>query len=368
MNIRVFDEIDDPFLKSEWERLEVEADVFPQSTYHWCATWWKHLSGRRKLHVVMLLDAVGRAVGIAPLCIERHFGFRVLRSFPVNYGDFYCVIVSPDLRHGDAFEAVYQYVSRCDRWNSALLTPINDGSTLFQFLKDRRGSEKHLVGNVVADISSPNWDDYVGKLSRNRRRLTRKKMRALEAEHQVEIELVTDEVGYAKYFDRIREIQQARATKDRADRSSVYMQCVKETNSRLFSKGQMVLYLVKADGKVISYRIGIVDGKTYYDWNTNYDISWSEYSPGLIGIAYVIRDLIQRGYTSVNFMAGVYDYKLSYSPNHEMRNNHLFVMGNRSVRATLFRKYHLEWRDRIRPFYRKVASAIQSLKNDRSEP
>ena len=28
MNIRIFHRIDDPFLKSEWERLEVEADVF----------------------------------------------------------------------------------------------------------------------------------------------------------------------------------------------------------------------------------------------------------------------------------------------------------------------------------------------------
>ena len=193
-------------------------------------------------------------------------------------------------------------------------------------------------------------------------------MRALESQHKVEIELVTDEAGYAKHFDRIRKIQTVRATKDRLDRSNSYMECVRETNARLFGTGRMVLYLVKADGTVISYRIGVVSGKTYYDWNTNYDVSWSKYSPGLIGMAYVIRDLIQRGYTAVNFMAGVYDYKLSYSPNHEMRNNYLFVMGNRSIRATLFCKYHLKWRDCIRPFYRKIAATIQRFKNQRSQP
>ena len=157
MKIRVFDEIDDPFLKSEWERLEVETDVFPQSTYHWCATWWKHSSGRRKLHVVILLDATGRAVGIAPLCIERHFGFIVLRSFPVNFGDFFDILVSSKTNDEDVFAVLFDYLKRYERWNSVLLTPINDSSRLFGFLSSKAVSAKHLVGNIVADISSPTW-------------------------------------------------------------------------------------------------------------------------------------------------------------------------------------------------------------------
>ena len=116
----------------------------------------------------------------------------------------------------------------------------------------------------------------------------------------------------------------------------------------------MVLYLLKSDEHVVAYRIGIVKDKTFYDWNTNYDIDWSEYSPGLISVGYAIRDLIERGFTTVNFMAGVYDYKQSYSPNHQMRHNHLFLVDRGSIRSALFRRYHLSWRDRIRPYYKQA--------------
>lgn len=359
MNIRVFQDIDDSFLRSEWERLEKEADVFPQSSYHWCATWWKHLSGRRRLHVVMAVDDAGKALAIAPLCIEWHWGVRVLRSFPVNFGDFYQVLVSTIANSKEIFTAIKSYIDEHRGWHAALLTPVNDSSALYRYLVDAGIPDKHLVGNVVADISAETWDEYLASVSRNRRRLTKKKMKLLESSHKVEIQQIADVEGFYRHFERICEIQQLRATKDRSDRSARYMRCAQEVYRHLFSSGQMVLYLIKADDVIISYRLGIVRGTTFYDWNTNYDVAWSEYSPGLIGLAYVIRDLIQRGFSTVDFMAGVYDYKLSYSPKHVMRNNHQFVIGNSTLASMLFSKYQLDWRDRIKPHYRKARDLVK---------
>jgi len=359
MNICIFDDIVDPFLKSEWERLEKEADVFPQSSYHWCATWWKHLSGRRRLHVVMVVDDAGKALAIAPLCLERHWGVRVLRSFPVNFGDFYQVIASPCANAKEIFIAVRSYIAKHRGWHVALLSPVNDSSALYRYLVDAGIPDKHLVGNVVADISGGTWDEYLASVSRNRRRLTKKKMKALESGHEVEIQQIADAEGFSQHFERMCEIQRLRATKDRSDRSARYMRCAQEVYRHLFSSGQMVLYLIKADGVVISYRLGIVRGTAYYDWNTNYDVAWSNYSPGLIGLAYVLRDLIERGFVTVDFMAGVYDYKLSYSPQYVMRNNHQFVFGNSTLTSRLFLIYQLDWRDRIRPHYRKVRDLVR---------
>ena len=81
MESMIIDTIDDPFLKSEWERLEKEYDIFPQGTYRWCMTWWKYLGGKRRLHVVIVLDEKEKAAAIAPLCIERFFGIPV-QIFP----------------------------------------------------------------------------------------------------------------------------------------------------------------------------------------------------------------------------------------------------------------------------------------------
>lgn len=363
MNIKIVKKIDDPFLKSEWERLEVEADVFPQSTYDWCATWWKHLAGRRKPHVVMVLDEDGKALGIAPLCIEGHLWIRLLRSFPVNYGDYFQILVSKKANEEEVIDTLYNYIRQYSHWSVVILTPVNDSSSLYNYLYNKSVPAKHLIGNIVTNIAYSNWDEYIKDLSHNRRRLTRKKMRELEEEHCVEIELVTDENEYLANFDRIREIIHLRATKDRADRTNKYMECVKETNSQLFRKKQMCLYLIKADNYIITYRIGILHKNTYYDWNTNYDIAWEKFSPGLISIAYVIRTLIQKGFHHLDFMAGDYDYKLSYSPKHEVRNNYMFLIGSNSIRANIVLKYYMEWRDQIRPYYRKTIDWFSEQKS-----
>lgn len=363
MKIKVINNIDDPFLKEEWARLATETDVFPQSTYHWCATWWHYLSGRRILHVVMVLDEDGKALGIAPLCIEGHLWVRVLRSFPVNYGDYFQILVSKKANEEAVFNAIYDYIVKYFQWAVVILTPVNDSSSLYNYLCNKSIPAKHLIGNIVTNIAYNSWDEYLKDLSHNRRRLTRKKMRELEEEHSLKVELVTDENEYLANFDRIREIIHLRATKDRADRTDKYMRCVRATNGYLFRNKQMCLYLIKADNQLITYRLGILHKSTYYDWNTNYDIAWEKYSPGLISIAYVIRDLIRKGFHHLDFMAGDYDYKLSYSPKHEVRNNYMFLISSNAIRANIVVKYYMEWRDQIRPYYRKTIDWFSDQKS-----
>ena len=360
--VRVFHDIDDQFLKAEWERLEREADVFPQSTYHWCATWWKHLSGGRRLHVVMVRDGRDRTLAVAPLCTEGTPLGRIIRSFPVNFGDFFEIITPPDTDRSLVFQAVFSYLLRYDNWYGVLLAPVNDHSRFFDFLRMQGVFTRRLVGNIIADISASSWPGYLKTLSRERRRFTRRKMQDLQSAHRVEVEIIRSERGFLEQFDRIREMQALRSRRDRPARSKRYMACAKEVYGGLFRRNQMLLFLLKADDRVVAYRLGFVKERTFYDWNTNYDVDWSNYSPGLISIAYLIRCLIEEGFTSLDFMAGVYDYKISYAPKHQMRYNHRVVLGKRSISGKLFRSYELEWRERIRPYYRGAICGISKLR------
>ena len=101
----------------------------------------------------------------------------------------------------------------------------------------------------------------------------------------------------------------------------------------------------------------------------------SEYGEHIVLLDFLAaerNDLIERGFTTVNFMAGVYDYKLSYSPKHQMRHKHLFLIDRGSIRSALFRTYHLNWRDRIRPHYKKAmqvkSDALRYLLRRRGGP
>lgn len=360
MKIRVFETIDDPLLKSEWERLEKETNIFPQSTYHWCSTWWKYLSGNRKLYVVMVVDHNNKALAIAPLCMDKCLGITVLRSFPVNYGDFYEIMTDTSINADSIYTAIYNYINEWKRWSVAFLAPINNCSKLHSFFQNMKVSSKRSIENLVSDISFSSWDDYLAHLSRNRRRLTKKKMKALEKEHDIEIEIITDKQRYQEVFDRLYKIQESRWKLDnRPKRTSAYMKCVRETNSKLFELCKMLLCLIKANGVIISYRIGIIIEGEYYDWNTSYDMQWEKYSPGLCSIGYLIKSLIEHNYRTLNFMSGVYDYKKSYSPKYELRKNDIFLWGDGSLLSRVVLMYHLKWRDTIKVLYNKFQDVIK---------
>ena len=94
--------MDDPELRNAWCRLETTSGAFPQSTYLWCATWWKHLSGKRELHVVVVLGDDGQAVAIAPLCIERRLGITFLRLVGGDSADAHAELVEKLLEEHDA--------------------------------------------------------------------------------------------------------------------------------------------------------------------------------------------------------------------------------------------------------------------------
>ncbi len=367
MKIRIVEDIDDPFLKAEWERLEGEADVFPQSTYHWCATWWKYLRGKRRLHVVMALDDNGKAMGIAPLCIERHVGIRVLRSFPANFGDFYSFII-PQEGQARVMDSIYDYVVKWDSFQAAYIGPVNDHSPLHGFLCSKGEARKSFSQNIVADIRAAGWEEYLDKLSHNRRRQTRKKMRLLEGDHNIRVELVTGKKEFMSWFSRIKCVQRKRwAVDDRPSRSADYMTCAEHAYAGLFDRGQMALYALTTGEDLIAYRIGLIHNKIFYDWSTNYDVGWAKYSPGLISIGYVIRDLIEKGFRNLDFMAGVYDYKLSWSPDHEVRRNDIFLLGNHSLPAYLFVQYHLHWRERFKAMYRKIKATAKRSSDSSAE-
>lgn len=365
MKIEIIKTIENPFLKNAWKDLEKKYNIFPQHTYHWCSTWWKYLSNKRKIYIVMCISEDGSVAGIMPLCIESRMGIKILRNFPINYGDFYQPIISKEFDEHQVLDCVYEHLNTFQMWDAVIFQPVNNHSNLYRFLNEKKLPSLCLIGNILADIQVATWDDYMLQLSYNRRKMTRKMMRKLENEFSITLEIITDKEKYLQHFDTIHAIQARRWENDnRPKRSKEYIACTKEINAGLFDKGKMVLYLLRANEEILSYRIGIIHEETYYDWNTNYDLKWEKYSPGLIGVAYVIQDLINRKVKYLDFMAGIYNYKVSYSPLAETRYNYMFISSNSNIRGLLLKKYYLELRPKIKKIYAEIKEIIRKRRNN----
>lgn len=366
MKIIIVHDIDDNFLKTEWERLEKECNIFPQSTHHWCATWWKALGEGRRLHIVLVQDKAGLTVGIAPFIIDNFCGLRYLRSIPENYGDFYTFLVAPGYDTTAVHSAILMSLQQFSTWHSILLVNVNSASPLAKHLEEVQYPifSHVLTKNVVTKLNFSNFDGYLGLLSKNRRRFIRKKQCDFELDFVITCTFSTETARYLECFDEISELQRKRGEIDRPQRSSVYMQLVRESLGHAFATSQMCLLEVRADGRLAAYRLGFLHNNIYYDWNTSYEPDFETYSPGSLSIAYLMEQLRQRGVERVDFMAGYYDYKVSYSPAPEIREQRLYLFGNGSWRSRLIIYYFLTGREQIKKLYnrlRRLSKAEKSL-------
>ena len=187
--VRVIDDIHDPRLVRDWKRIQEETDCFPQMHYEWCEPWWRLRSGKRKLHIVAVEDANQKIVGVAPLCIERRFGLRVLRSFPVHFGDFYFFLADEGEDRGRIHEAIIDHAtsfSACGLFTSQL----NSKSPTSASLVDRDlVPTRH--GNRCNGFKDLSFDNYLA-LSVNTRSYFGKKWRRLERARQSKLIRIED--------------------------------------------------------------------------------------------------------------------------------------------------------------------------------
>jgi len=325
LNIQVFESIDDPLLKSEWERLEQEADVFPQSTYHWCATWWKHLSGRRKLHVVMVLNEDGKALAIAPLCIERHFGVRVLRSFPIHFGDFYTFIISTDKDSQAIVIQIVDYMLSEKKWRWVRLEQVVESSELARVLEKCCFRRKRMTACVIADFSGMEWDKYLEMLKKRFRQNVRRRLRKIEKSFNAELITFRSWDEYQEKFEEMTRIHRERWVDDNVPaKGKLELACLRKAIEGQFQKGKMVYYQLLFDNVPVAYRLGFLYRGTFYNWHTSFVFEYRKYSVGIMILAFMIKHFMETDVTRINFMAGHYDWKLDWSPDRRTEVNYVF--------------------------------------------
>lgn len=355
MKIRIAENIDDPFLKSEWERLEQEGDVFPQSTYHWCATWWKHLSGKRKLHVVMAVDEEGEALGIAPLCIERHFGVRVLRSFPIHFGDFYTFITADNKNSKRTISRIVEYMNSNTLWRWSRLEQVAESSDLVRVLSEGCFRRKRMTTCMIADFSGLEWDEYLAKLRMNFRGEVRRRTRKINEKFAVELGVIHNWKKYEKEFDEMVRIHRERWRDDNTPaKGTVELACLMKSIQGQFLKGTMVYYQLLFDNITVAYSLGFLVRGTFYAWHASFDPRYRKYHVGVMIMVFMIRHFMETGVSRINFMAGDHAWKLNWSPDRRVEFNYMFTSPSNGPAAAFLNWYHHRVRDRLKAAYHKM--------------
>jgi len=355
MKIKIIDTIDDPFLKFEWERLEREYEIFPQSTYHWCMTWWNYLGGNRRLHVVMAMDDEGKTVAIAPLCIERNFGVYVLRSFPIHFGDFYTFITSNNESSQAGINSILEYMASKRQWRWVQLQHVSEKSSLLKKLVDYNCVKKEMTDCIIADFRGLDWESYLSRLRKSFRADLLRRLRIMHKAYKAELVCVRTWREYEHKFDEMVTIHQERWKDDYSPKkTATELACWKAVIKGQFEAGKMVYYQLFFDSVCVAYDLGFLHGGTYYDWHTSYRPDYRKYNPGIMMQALMIKHFIDNGISRINFMAGEYYYKMHWSPDQRVEKTFMLTSASNNISGLLMNCYHHVLRDRLKVFYHKA--------------
>jgi len=358
MEIKIFTKIDDPELASSWQRIVDEYDYFPQSSYGWCVPWWNMRSGSRQLHIVAVVDDQ-KIVGIAPLCIERFGLFKILRSFPIHFGDFYHFIIAnlePEKYH-EIGEHLVHYLRSFKDWDLVKIEQVNDASLLHGLLSEEGFIFKKLTAVIATEFAGITFEEYLQKFSSKRRTEYKRRKKRLQAIGKIEILSINSFEEYLTYVDDMKKIFSSRwATYEK------YYQCRNEAISSCFDRNEAVLFLLKLEGEAIAFFLGFLHGHVFYKWRQAYMPEYSKLSPSIFLHFSVIEHLINNGYKGLNNMAGEYFYKRSWVPESIETTNYVCMLANNSIKGHLLLNYYLEWRDYLKNWYHKIKSMIRKSK------
>jgi len=377
MNIQIYTDFDDEDLKSRWMGLESAIDVYPQITFDWCSTWWKFRGDSYALRVIVVIDANQNTLAIAPFCIDKHFGINILRSMPINFGDYYSILVLPrQHQESEIYDFLFEYLeSSPDRtWTWTRLDQISENSvSLIETLEHRNWISRELTRCPTADINVGDWDEYLEKISSSFRSTVRRKLRKFAKSGDYKLEVIRNWEEFEPLFPEINEIHNMRWIDDFVpEKDDLDKQMWKESIKGAFKINKAVLFLIRNSQEIIAYRLGFLHDDTYYDWHLSHNPKFNSLSPGTVIVALVIQYLIENSISKLDFLAGNYDWKKNWCSNKNAPINYQITSPSCGPTSHLLNWYYHGLRIKLRNSYhalmknnvaRRVSRIILGIKN-----
>lgn len=353
--IKIFDNIHDAELKAAWIKLEQDNDIFPQMYYEWIEPWVRLKSLQIEIYLITVIkDNVITA--IAPFCIEKKGFIKILRTIPIHFGDFFMFVSK---QSSELIKEIVEHTKKCIKWDVVHFYNINSQNILNNNLDLAGFKSKHLVNIHIADFEGLNFKDFLLTLSKNTRGQYRKKKNRLEREGLVDFESITTAEGYKKNVDEMNSLYEKRWENiDDNLPSQEYYNMRTEAISSCFDKGKAVLFKLSKDGNTISYRLGFLHDKSFFDWKVVHNPEYNYYSPGNLLVGKIIDKIIDDGYDKFNFMTGDYRYKRSWISEDQTSFNSEYFYSKKMSLAKLYVIYRIKYRDKLKEIYFKFKKVI----------
>lgn len=310
-------------LTAEWNALlhTSTADT-PFMTLEWQQTWWNCL-GEGELQVMTVRDG-GALIGIAPLfLVSQPFRAgeepkRLLRLIGGVDASDYLDLIAQRGREREVFAAMFDELAKSDRWDVIDLWNVRAVSTiralLFELTSARNWTSIDEPQVVCPIIRLPvSFEDYLNSLDKKERHETRRKIRRSESVEGLKWFAITAQ-DHDHNLDEAAEAFVNLMMHSRSDKSDFMTDQMRRFFQAMIKAMQAggflhLSFLEVAGVKAASYLCFDYNSQRLV-YNSGLDTTqFQALSAGIVLVARLIEDAIQRGYTDFDFLRGDEGYK-----------------------------------------------------------
>ena len=298
-------------LRDRWSALSRSVQGTPFSTPEFGEAWWSVFgeSGCGELELIGLENGTGELVGLAPLkrC-ERHWTF----AGDHEVSDYLGPVAQPGREQALA-SAVLDRLEASDAQSAELrgIEPGSSWASAFEVATERGwriGVEDEAVCPIV-EIGD-GWEAYLSNLRPRDRREVRRKLRPLrQLRGAVEFESVETPREVAAWMPEFMSMM----ADSRGDKAVFLTDEMRSFFGRLSASlseaGWLRLYVMSVSGEAAAMVLCFVAQNQLLLYNSGYSPRFRDLSAGLASKVLCIRDAVERGMSSVNFLRGDEPYK-----------------------------------------------------------
>ena len=274
----------------------------------WLKVWWESFGGRAELYLRTLREG-DSIIGLAPLQLNEGTASFIGSADVCDYLDF---AVAPG-RERDFFALLLDDLKE-KGVNKLDLRPLRPDSVVLTGLAGMARDRGHEVlcrsEDVSVELDLPGtWDEYLSTLNEKQRHEVRRKLRRLWQAGNVEhtcVKAGPEIDGYLDVFLRLFSLSKGK--------KASFMTPARESFFRSLARamagiGLLRLGILHIDNAPAAMTMGFDYQGSHYLYNSAYDPRFSHLSVGLLCKVLCLKDSIERGKNTWDFLKGGEPYK-----------------------------------------------------------
>ncbi len=310
-------------LRDPWnELLESSPSDTVFLTWEWLHSWWKHLSGAAKLHVISISRG-SQILAIAPFVSRGTSLLGAPRLSFIGTGrvgsDYLDILV----RHGAAGDAIPKLSAHLIQMGAQLdLAQVRITSSAGRLLAREllsagcavRARRTHRCPYI--DLSGATFDSYLGGLGSEHRYNFQRKLRKLETNHAMRFERVDSEARRREVLPVLFELHRLRWS-ERGGSDGLAGEGIPQFHeewSRLaLERGWLRLFVLWVKDAPAAALYGFRYGGVFSFYQSGFDPRFSKQSVGLVTMGLAIRSALDEGASEFDFLHGEEAYKFHWA-------------------------------------------------------